>query len=68
MSSETTWTSLENAVATYCLETSLILKWVDDGSICAEHHDTRSMRVKVDDLIQKIQHVKKSKQEFLDCD
>ena len=68
MSSETPWTSLENAVATYCLETSLILKWVDDGSICAEHHDTRLMRVKVDDLIHKIQHVKKSKQEFLDCD
>jgi hypothetical protein len=68
MSSETTWTSLGNAVATYCLEPSLILKWVDDGSICAEHHDTRSMRVKVDDLIQKTQHVKKSKQDFLDCD
>ncbi|HIJ86807.1 MAG TPA: MerR family transcriptional regulator [Desulfuromonadales bacterium] len=68
MSSETTWTSIENAVATYCLETPLILKWVDDGSICAEHHDTRAMRVKVDDLIQKIHHVKKSKPEFLDCD
>jgi hypothetical protein len=68
MSSETTWTSLENAVATYCLDTSLVLKWVDDGSICAEHHDTRAMRVKVDDLIQKILHVKKSKQDFLDCD
>ena len=68
MSSEITWTSIENAVATYCLETSLVLKWVDDGSICAEHHDTRSMRVKVDDLIHKIQHVKKSESEFLDCD
>jgi hypothetical protein len=68
MSSETTWTSLENAVATYCLETSLILKWVDDGSICAEHHETRLMRVNIDDLSQKIQHVKKSKQDFLDCD
>jgi len=68
MSSETTWTTLENAAATYCLETSLILKWVDDGSISAEHHDTRSMRVRVDDLIQKIQHVTKSKQDFLDCD
>ena len=68
MSSEITWTSLENAVATYSLETSLILKWVDDGSITAEHHDTRSMRVKVDDLIKKIQHVKKSKEEYLDCD
>ena len=39
-----------------------------DGSICAEHHDTRLMRVKVGDLIQKIQCVKKSKQDFLDCD
>jgi hypothetical protein len=68
MSSETTWTSLENAVATYCVETSLILKWVDDGSITAEHHDTRLMRVRVDDLIQKMQHVKKSDQDFLDCD
>jgi hypothetical protein len=68
MSSETTWTSLENAVAKYCLETSLILKWVDDGSICAEHHNTGLMRVKVDDLIQKIRHVNKSKQEFRDCD
>ena len=68
MSSETTWTSLENVVATYCLETTLILKWVDDGSISAEHHDTRSMRVKVDDLIQKIRHVKKLRQDFLDCD
>jgi hypothetical protein len=65
MSSETTWTSLENAVATYCLETSLILKWVDDGSITAEHHDTRSMRVKVDDLIEKIQHVKKQNKNSL---
>jgi len=68
MSSETTWTSLENAVATYCLETSLILKWVDDGSICAEHHDTRSMRVRVDDLVQKLQHENKTKQDFIDCD
>ncbi|MBL0226078.1 MAG: MerR family transcriptional regulator [Geobacteraceae bacterium] len=68
MPSETAWTSLENVAATYCLETSLILKWVNDGSICAEHHNTRSMRVKVDDLIQKIQHVKKLKQDFLDCD
>ena len=68
MSSETTWTSLENVVATYCLETTLILKWVDDGSISAEHHDTRSMRVKVDDLIHKIRHVKKLRQDFLDCD
>jgi hypothetical protein len=68
MSTETTWSSLENAVATYSLETSLILKWVNDGSINAEHHDTRSMRVKIDDLIKKIQHVKKSKQEFLDYD
>jgi hypothetical protein len=68
MSSETAWTSLENAATTFALETSLILKWVDDGSICAEHHYTRSMRVKVDDLIQKIRHVTKSKQDFVDCD
>lgn len=56
MSSETIWTSIENAVATHGLETSLILKWVDDGSISAQHHDTRSMRVKEDDLVHKLQH------------
>lgn len=56
MSSETNWTSIEHAVATYGLESSLILKWADEGLISAEHHDTRSMRVKEDDLVHKIQH------------
>jgi hypothetical protein len=68
MSSEAIWTSIENAVATYSLETSLILKWVDDGSVCAEQPDTRFMRIRVDDLKQKIQHVKKSNKDFLDSD
>jgi hypothetical protein len=53
MSSENSWTSIENAVETFNLETSQILKWVDEGSITAQHHDTRSMRVRVDDLTQK---------------
>jgi hypothetical protein len=53
MSSENSWTSIENAVETFNLETSQILKWVDEGSITAQHHDTRSMRVRVDGLTQK---------------
>jgi hypothetical protein len=66
MSSETSWTSLGNAVEKYGLESSLILKWVDDGLIYAEHHDTRSMRIRVDDLIQKIKQVNKSNHELHD--
>lgn len=68
MSSEGTWSSIENAVATYSLKTSLILKWVDDGSVHAEQPDTRFMRIAIDDLKHKIQHTKKSKKDFLDSD
>lgn len=68
MSSEITWSTLESAVTKYCLETSVILKWVEEGSVCADQPDTRAMRINIDDLERRVQFEKKSTQDFRDCD
>jgi uncharacterized membrane protein len=52
-----TWYTLEEATAKYCLETSLILKWVDEGVIRAEQADNQIMRVNVDDLEIRVQEM-----------
>lgn len=50
-----TWYSPEEANSKYCLDTSLILKWADQGLVRNELADTRSMQVNADDLEMKIQ-------------
>jgi len=62
------WNTVEEATSKFGLETALVLKWVEDGDVSAEHHNTRSMRIRVDDLERKLQHVKNLAQSFRDCD
>jgi len=52
-----TWYTLEEAAAKYCLETSLILKWIEEGVVRSEQVDNQAMRVNVDDLELKVQEV-----------
>lgn len=52
-----TWCTLEEAAAKYCLETSLILKWVEEGVVRAEHAGTQITQVNVDDLELKVQEM-----------
>jgi hypothetical protein len=52
-----TWYTLEEASAKYCLETELILKWVEEGVVRSEQADNQVMRVNVDDLELKVQEV-----------
>jgi predicted site-specific integrase-resolvase len=68
MTSETSWYTLEKAAEKYCLETSRILNWVDEGLIRSELPDTRSMRIKAEDLDRKMQYEKKCELSFRDCD
>lgn len=68
MSLETTWYTLEKAVDHFSLDTAQVLKWAEEGSIRAEQADTRSMRVKSDDLERMVQYAKKSRDAFRDCD
>jgi hypothetical protein len=68
MSPETSWCSIENAVENFCVETSRILKWVEDGSIRSEQPDSRMMRIKVVDLERMVQYEKKCDQAFRNCD
>ncbi len=49
-----TWYTLGEAVAKYSLDTSLILKWADEGVVRSENTDTRIMQVNVDDLELKV--------------
>jgi hypothetical protein len=57
MSLGITWYTVEEASAKYCLEKSLILKWVEEGVIRAEQADNQLIRVNVDDLELKVQEV-----------
>ncbi|NVN90077.1 MAG: MerR family transcriptional regulator [Desulfuromonadales bacterium] len=50
----TSWYTVEQANAKYCLEASLILKWVEQGVVRAEQADTRKMQVNAKDLEQKV--------------
>lgn len=50
MSLGKTWYTLGEASEKYNLETSLILKWAEEGVVRAEQADTRMMQVNVDDL------------------
>jgi len=68
MSTETDWYTIEMAVTKFKLDTSLILKWAEEGTIGAELNDTRSMRVNVNELEFKLQFLKKYSQSFIDCD
>jgi hypothetical protein len=52
-----TWYTLEEAATKYCLETSLILKWAEEGVVRSEQGDNQVMRVNVDDLEIKVQEV-----------
>lgn len=68
MSTGTNWCSIGEAVTTFCLETSMILKWADEGSIRTEQAGTRFMRVRADDIDHRLQYVKKCSLSFQDCD
>jgi len=68
MSLGTTWYTLEKAVDLFSLDTEQVLKWAEEGSIRAEQADTRSMRVKSDDLERMVQFAKKNRHAFRDCD
>jgi hypothetical protein len=51
------WYTLEEAAAKYCLETSLIRKWVEEGVVRAEQTENQSMQINVDDLELKVQEL-----------
>lgn len=50
MSIGITWCTIEEAVAKYSLDKSLILKWVDEGVVRGEEADHKIVRVNVADL------------------
>jgi len=49
------WITIEEAVAKYSLDKSLILKWVDEGVVRAEEEDHNVVRVNVADLELEVQ-------------
>jgi hypothetical protein len=49
------WFTFGDAVTDYGLESSLVLQWVEEGEIRAEHPGTRTMRIHIRDLEDKIQ-------------
>jgi excisionase family DNA binding protein len=55
MSLGITWYTIEEAAAKYCLKTSQILKWIEEGLIRSEQDDTRAMRINSDDLALNVQ-------------
>lgn len=55
MSLGKTWYTLEEAAAKYCLEKSVIQKWVAEGVVRAEEAGEKVIRVNVDDLELKLQ-------------
>jgi hypothetical protein len=57
MSLGTTWYTLGEAASKYSLNTSLILKWADEGLVRSEQADTRSMQVNVDDIELKLHEI-----------
>jgi len=68
MTHGTTWKTVEEATSKYCLETSLILKWAEEGVIRAEQQDTRSMQVNADDIEHRVRHGKNCNLAYRDCD
>jgi hypothetical protein len=57
MSLGITWFTLEEAAVKYCLEESMILKWIDEGLIRTEQSDTRVIQINVDDLDLKVREI-----------
>lgn len=50
-----TWYPLEDAAGKYSLESSVILKWVEEGVVRAELQGEKVILVNVDDLELKVQ-------------
>jgi predicted site-specific integrase-resolvase len=57
MSLGITWYTLEEAAAKYCLETSLIQKWIDEGVVRAEQAAQGVVRVNIDDIELNVQEM-----------
>jgi hypothetical protein len=57
MSLGKTWYTLGEASAKFGLDSSLILKWAEDGGVRTEQPDTRMMQVNIDDLELKVHEV-----------
>lgn len=55
MSQGTTWYTLDEAAAKYCLEKSIIERWVAQGIVRAEHDNYFVLRVNIDDLGLRVQ-------------
>lgn len=55
MSLGKTWYTLEEAAAKYCLEKSVIQKWVAEGVVRAEEAGEKVIQVNADDLELKLQ-------------
>jgi hypothetical protein len=49
------WCTIEEAIAKYSLEESLILKWVEEGVVRAEEVDHKIVRVNVADIELEVQ-------------
>ena len=52
-----TWYTLGEATSKYCLDTSSIQKWAEEGVVRNEQADTRSIQVNVDDLELKVHEI-----------
>lgn len=57
MSSKKSWNTVEEATAKYRMETSLLLKWAEQGVVRAKRADTRSMLVSTGDLEMKMRAI-----------
>jgi hypothetical protein len=57
MSLGKTWYTLGDATAKYSLDTSMILKWAEEGVVRAEQADTRQMQINADDLELKVHEI-----------
>ena len=49
------WCTIEEAIAKYSLEESLILKWVEEGVVRSEEVDHKIVRVNVADIELEVQ-------------
>ena len=49
------WCTIEEAIAKYSMEESLILKWVEEGVVRAEEVDHKIVRVNVADIELEVQ-------------
>ena len=55
MSIGLSWCTIEEAIAKYALEESLILKWVEKGVVRSEEVDNKVVRVNVADIELEVQ-------------